>query len=466
MPLAVFNSLTRLKEEFKPIEKGRIRMYLCGPTVYGPGHIGHARTYVAFDIIRKYLEFSGFKVDFVTNFTDIHDDMIKKANELHTTIFRLADENIALFYKDMDALGIKRSTHYPRVTEHIPEIIAMVKTLEENGFAYETTDGVYFKVEKFQDYGRLSGIDTSEAKTGTRVETDKYEKEAVHDFALWKKAKPGEPFWDSPWGKGRPGWHIECSAMSMKLLGEHLDIHAGAVDLVFPHHENEICQSEAFSGKKPFVRYWLHSGFLNVRGQKMSKSLGNFIIIPELLEKFDPKVFRFFVSRLHYRSPIDFNEKQMEQEKKTLERLNDFIARLQEVSMQKGESDAGAEKLVAEARKGFAEAMDDDFNLPNAWAKIFELEGNANRLLAEGKLGKNGAHAILSFLKEIDAVLGVFSFQRAGEKLPEEIGKLIAEREKARKDKNWKESDRLRLEAEKRGYLLSDTPDGTKWKRK
>src|SRR3989344_6508723 len=261
--LKLYNTLARKEEEFKPIEKGKIKMYVCGPTVYGPGHIGHARTYIAFDIIRRYLEYRGYKVKYVVNITDVHDDMITKAREQGITIFQLADKNIALFLKDIDELGIARPDVMPRVTAHIKEIIEMVKALQEKGFAYETDDGVYFSIRKFKDYGKLGKIRVKKGVTGTRVETDKYEKDNPMDFALWKKAKEGEPSWPSPWGEGRQGRHIECSAMSTKYLGARFDIHGGAVDLVFPHHENEIAQSEAALGKKPFVKYWMHAGFLN-----------------------------------------------------------------------------------------------------------------------------------------------------------------------------------------------------------
>ncbi|MDO8628111.1 MAG: cysteine--tRNA ligase, partial [Candidatus Diapherotrites archaeon] len=359
MPIKIHNSLSKKKEEFKPLEKGKIKMYVCGPTVYGPGHIGHAKTYTAFDIIRRYLEFSEFKVKYVVNITDVHDDMIAKAQEQGITIFELAEKNIKLFFKDMTTLGIKDSDINPRVTETIPEIIKMTKTLQEKGFAYETDDGVYFAVEKFPKYGELAGIKLDKSVTGTRVETDKYDKENPQDFALWKKQKPNEPFWESPWGKGRPGWHIECSAMNFKHLGEQIDIHGGAVDLIFPHHQNEIAQSEATSGKQ-FVKYWMHAGFLNVEGQKMSKSLGNFITIPELLAKYDPKVFRFFVAGIHYRSPIDFTDNSMQIAKNTLEKLNDFLRRIQEVQSTKENPEV--EKIISTAQEKFRKEMDDDFN--------------------------------------------------------------------------------------------------------
>ncbi len=461
--LRLFNTMGRKKELFKPLHKGNAGIYLCGPTVYGPAHIGHARTYIAFDIIRKYLEYRGFKVKYVVNLTDIHDDMIKKANEQGITIFQLAEKNIALFFQDMEELGVKKADVHPRVTEHIKEIIDFVQKLQRNGFAYETADGVYYDISKFPDYGRLSGIRVREQKTGTRVDTDKYEKDKTQDFALWKKQKPNEPAWPSPWGKGRPGWHIECSVMSTKYLGERFDIHAGAVDLVFPHHENEIAQSEAATGKKPFVRYWLHAGFLNVEGQKMSKSLGNFVTVPELLGRYDAKAFRFFIGQLHYRSGVNYTEKGVVKAEKTLQRWNRFIQRLLEA---KGEGEnKGVAKLIAQTRKKFTAAMDDDFNAPNAWAQLQRFETAANRLMNGKKFGKKDAKKSLRFLREIDSIFGVFSFGREKAAISREDLGLIKEREKLRQEKRWKEADAIREKLLGKGITLDDTAQGTKWKK-
>ncbi len=442
-------------------------MYVCGPTVYGPGHIGHARTYVAFDIVRKFLEFLGYDVTFVVNITDIHDDMIKTAEKQGITIFELAEKNIPLFFKDLDLLRIKPATHYPRVTQVIPEIIEMVKTLEEKGFAYETSDGVYFKISAFKDYGKLSRLKLSESKTGTRVETDKYEKDNPMDFVLWKKAKPGEPFWDSPWGKGRPGWHIECSVMSKKFLGEQFDIHGGAKDLEFPHHENEIAQSEAASGKKPFVKYWMHTGFLNVNGEKMSKSLGNFITLPELLKKTDPVVFRFFISMIHYSSPVDYNEKNILQAKKTLNRVNELISKLLVLS-EKNDlvENKELDDLIVETRKKFVEAMSDDFNSPKAWSELFEFNKKINALISKNNVGKQNALNTLKLFREIDSFMNVFSFKKqAVVELPDELMSLIKKRDEARKNKNWVESDKIRDELREKGIELIDSKEGTVWRK-
>ncbi len=461
--IKVHNTLTRKKDEFKPIKGKEVGMYVCGPTVYGPGHIGHAKTYVSFDIIRRYLEYRGYKVTYVVNITDIHDDIIKKANEQNTTIFKLADKNIELFFNDLDQLGIKKADENPRVTEVIPEIIEMVKTLQEKGFAYETDDGIYYDISKFKDYGKLSGVKIDKQKTGTRIDTDKYEKENAMDFALWKKAKEGEPSWESPWGKGRPGWHIECSVMSKKFLGDQFDIHGGAVDLVFPHHENEIAQSEAATGKKPFVKYWMHGGFLNVEGEKMSKSLGNFIEIPELLARYDPKVFRFFVSGVQYRSRIDFTEKSMGEVKENLDKFNNTIRNLLELDS--GNENKAIDNLIEETRKKFAEEMDDDFNTPAAWAVLNEFIRNVNKIYDEGKLGKGNAKKIIEFLKEIDSVFVVFTFETEKEELEPELAALIEKREKARKEKDWKRADEIREKLNAKGIVLNDTSGGVKWRR-
>ncbi len=462
--LKVYNTISRNTEEFVPLKpKQIVGMYVCGPTVYGPGHIGHARTYVAFDIIRKYLEYRGYKVKYVVNITDVHDDMIKTANEQGITIFELADKNIALFMKDLSALGIKKPDVMPRVTEHIKEIIEMVKTLEKKGFAYETDDGVYYSISKFKEYGKLGNVQVKKSVTGTRVETDKYEKENPMDFALWKKSKPGEPYWKSPWGEGRPGWHIECSAMSSKYLGEQFDIHGGAVDLVFPHHENEIAQSEATYGKHPFVKYWMHAGFLNVNGEKMSKSLGNFIIIPDLLAKYNPKVFRYFISSLHYRSRIDFNDKAMSIAEKNLEKWNNLI---QELLNAEGSGAKEIDSLIENCRKEFVKYMDEDFTLPNAWASLYYFQSKINSLLSERKISRENSEKIIVFLKELDSIFGVFSFEKKeAEALPKELMAMVEKRSKFKKRKDYARADKIRAELLAKGIELFDTPEGVKWRK-
>jgi len=460
--LQIYNSLHRKKEEFKPLKDKKVGMYVCGPTVYGPGHIGHARTYISFDVIRKYLEYSGYKVKFVMNITDVHDDVIRTAQEQNTTLFELADKNTKLFFQDLEKLGIKKHDVNPRVTETIEEIIEMVSVLQKKGFAYETEDGVYFNVSKFKSYGNLSGAKASEGKTGQRVKTDKYDKENVQDFALWKKQKPDEPSWDSPWGKGRPGWHIECSVMSTKYLGETFDIHAGAIDLIFPHHENEIAQSECAIGKK-FVNYWMHAGLLNVDGQKMAKSLGNFITIPDLLEKNDALDFRFLVVQVHYKSNLDYNEKTIEEARLQREKWNEFIQRL--IKLKAVEENSEVKELIEKTRTEFKESMNDDFSLPNAWAVLNEFQRKINSLINDKKLGRKNAQVVVSFLKEINKIFSVFSFEQKEESLPRELKELVEKRWQLRKEKKWVEADKIRAELLEKGIELMDTDSGTEWKK-
>ncbi|MEM4662874.1 MAG: cysteine--tRNA ligase [Candidatus Diapherotrites archaeon] len=460
--LRVHNTLGDKKVPFKPNKAGIVRMYVCGPTVYGPAHIGHARTYVAFDIIRRYLEWKGFQVKLVVNITDVHDDMIKVANEQNTTIFELSKRYTELFFKDMKALKIKEASFYPKVSEEIPSIIETIKLLEEKGYAYETADGIYFDISKFKGYGKLSGVKTKESITGTRVATDKYDKKKVQDFALWKKAKPSEPYWESPWGKGRPGWHIECSTMSSKYLGLPIDIHGGAVDLIFPHHENEIAQSEAAYGIKPFVKYWLHTGFLTINGQKMSKSLGNYISVPELLANTDASVFRFFIATRHYRSKVDFSKEAMEHAKNTLDRLNDFIQRL--YSVEGGANNKECSLMVALAKKEFEKAMDDDFNTPLAWKSIFVLENKVNSFLSKEAFSKENAEEVIKFLKEINTIFDVLDTEKKSDEISNEDKELILYREKLRKERKFKEADEIREKLAAKGIMIFDTPQGPKWK--
>ncbi|MBI5554206.1 MAG: cysteine--tRNA ligase [Candidatus Diapherotrites archaeon] len=463
--LSIHNSLSRQKEEFRPQEPGKVRMYVCGPTVYGPGHIGHARTYIAFDVIRRYLEFSGYAVTFVVNITDIHDDMIAQANKEGITIFQLAEKNIPLFFGDLDALGIRRADFSPRVTETIPEIIELVQLLVQKGFAYETEDGVYFSIDRFKEYGTLSRLVREKQVGGTRVQTDKYDKTNPMDFALWKKAKPEEPSWDSPWGAGRPGWHIECSAMSRKILGNQLDIHGGAADLMFPHHENEIAQSECALGIHPFVRYWMHTGFLNVDGEKMSKSLGNFITLPQLLKNTDARSFRFFIVLSHYRSPVDFTENSLENAKESLQRFDSLIESLQEVQ-QKGPSHAEMDGLLQKTRMAIKTALDDDFNFPKCWAELFEFSRKINSFIhAEQKMTETDAQKVLAFLKEINSVFGVFEFEVKKTDLETEVNELIAERGRLRAQKKFAQADAIRARLKEKGIELMDSPTGVKWKK-
>ena len=473
MAIRVYNTLTKQKEEFRPIREGEVRMYVCGPTVYDYTHLGHARTYIAFDVIRRYLEHRGYTVLMVMNFTDIDDKIIRRANETGEDPKELAERFLRYFLEDMKALKVKPADIYPRVTEHIADIIDFVKKLQEKGYAYEGSDGVYFEVQKFKDYGKLSGIKLEELRKGARVEPGEGKKNP-EDFALWKKAKPGEPKWESPWGEGRPGWHIECSTMSTKYLGESFDIHGGGNDLIFPHHENEIAQTEACTGQQ-WVRYWLHTGFLMVNGEKMSKSLGNFVTIREMLERYDPEVIRLFVLQRHYRSPLDYTEEGMEHAKNNLQRLYNTLENIRvameraEISFKWGQEEFEAYEAIRNAREKFYEAMDDDFNTAEAMKAVFEASNAVNRYLTKVEKPKESIlRKAMEFFRIVSDVFGIFEDyfreQRAGE---EEalIRLLIDVRAQLRKERNFALADKIRAELREMGIQLEDTPQGTVWKR-
>ena len=465
--IKVYNSLTRKKEIFKPLKNKQVAFYVCGPTVYGPGHIGHARTYIAFDIIRRYLEYRGYKVKYVMNITDVHDDIIKQADKEGGDIFSLSEKYTGQFLRDQKKLGIKPANVYPKVTENIKEIIDFIKKLEQEGFAYEQNGSVYFDISKYKDYGKLSGIKIKKAKTGTRVEADKYERDEAVDFALWKKAKKGEPYWESPWRQGRPGWHIECSVMIKKFLGEQIDIHAGAQDLMFPHHENEIAQTEALAKKKPFVKYWLHGGLLMTGGQKMSKSLGNFITIEQVLKKWEPRVIRMFVASSRYQSKLDWSEKNLLQAKKNLERMEEFVNKLktQNVKLKTTTQKSKISKLLKDSKTKFEEAMEDNFNTPEALAVLFEMIKAINPLFDKNEIDEKQAKEILEFLKDIDKIFN-FIFPRKRETVPQKIKDLAKMREKCRTSKQWREADKIREQIERLGFELKDAPTGPEIKKK
>ena len=473
MAIRVYNTLTKQKEEFRPLRDGEVRMYVCGPTVYDYTHIGHARTYIAFDVIRRYLEHRGYTVLMVMNFTDIDDKIIRRANETGEDPKELAEKFLRYFLEDMEALKVKPADIYPRVTEHIEDIIDFVKKLQEKGYAYEGSDGVYFEVQKFKDYGKLSGVKLEELRKGARVEPGEGKKNP-EDFALWKKAKPGEPKWESPWGEGRPGWHIECSTMSTKYLGESFDIHGGGNDLIFPHHENEIAQTEACTGQQ-WVRYWLHTGFLMVNGEKMSKSLGNFITIREALKRYDPEVIRLFVLQRHYRSPLDYTEEGMEHARNNLERLYNTLENIR-VAMERAElsfkwdsEEFEAYEAIRSAREKFYEAMDDDFNTAEAMKAVFEVSSAVNRYLSRVERPKESIlRKAMEFFRIVSEVFGIFEDyfreQRAGEE--EALIELLIEvRTQLRKEKNFALADKIRAELREMGIQLEDTPQGTIWKR-
>ena len=463
--MQIYNSLTRKKEEFKPIHEGKAGIYACGPTVYNYFHIGNARPFITFDVLRRQLEREGYQVTFVQNFTDIDDKMIRRANEEGITVRELADRFIAEYYVDAKALGIRPATVHPKATEHIAEIIQLITRLIDNGHAYATPSGdVYYRVSAFPGYGKLSGQNMEDRETGAserlNVETDK---ESPEDFALWKAQKPGEPAWDSPWGKGRPGWHIECSAMSMKYLGETFDIHCGGKDLLFPHHENEIAQSEGATGKK-YVNYWMHNGFINVDNQKMSKSLNNFFTVRDIAKEYDLEAVRLFMLSAHYRSPINFSREQIEAANASLNRL--YTARNSlRFQIENGEDrplNAEEEAFVERLKtyeKRFDDAMDDDMNTADALGAIFELVKDANVTVREG-VSRKAAKAALDSLEAICDVLGLLS--KKEDELPEEIAALVRERAEARKNKDWARSDELRNRIVSAGYILEDTKQGQK----
>ena len=463
--MQIYNSMTRKKETFKPIHEGKVGIYACGPTVYNFFHIGNARPFITFDVLRRQLEREGYEVTFVQNFTDIDDKMIRRANEEGITVKELADRFIAEYYKDAGALGIRPATVHPKATDHIPEIINLISRLIENGRAYATPSGdVYYRVSAFPGYGKLSGQRTEDRETGASERLDvETEKESPEDFALWKAKKPGEPYWDSPWGEGRPGWHIECSAMSMKYLGETFDIHCGGKDLLFPHHENEIAQSEGATGKK-YVNYWMHNGFINVDNQKMSKSLNNFFTVRDIAKEYDLEAVRLFMLSAHYRSPINFSRDQIEAANASLNRL--YTARNSlKFQMENGEDRPlnDEEKAFTERLKGyekrFDDAMDNDMNTADALGAIFELVKDANVTLAQGS-SRAAAKSAMDSLEAICDVLGILS--KKEEELPEEIAELVRERAEARKNRDWAKSDELRDRIIKAGYILEDTKQGQK----
>ena len=465
MALAVYNDLTRKKETFEPIEKGKVRFYVCGPTVYDFFHIGNARPFVLFDVFRRYLESTGYKVIFVQNFTDIDDKMIRRANEMGISVPELAEKFIGEYFEDADSLGIKRATVNPRATHEIDEIIRIVGTLIEKGHAYEKDGDVYFSVVSFPEYGKLSKQGIEELKSGARIEVDERKNDPL-DFALWKASKPGEPFWESPWGKGRPGWHIECSAMSTKYLGDSIDIHGGGSDLIFPHHENEIAQSECASGCQ-FVKYWLHNAYIMIDKEKMSKSLGNFMTVRDIRKRFNPLVLRFFLLSAHYRSPINFSKEGLDQAQSALERINNCYADLKFAAANRRpcQKDNALSAAVEKASLGYTEAMEDDFNTAGALGCVFDVVRAVNVHLTENEgFCEEGIKAARDFLEKVNCVFGFFSEDHCDDP-DEDIDALLEERAEARKNKNFRRSDEIRDMLAEKGIIIEDTPQGARWKR-
>lgn len=462
--MQIYNSQTRKKEPFIPLHEGKVGIYVCGPTVYNYFHIGNARPFITFDVLRRYLEHKGYQVTFVQNFTDIDDKMITRANQEGITVKELADRFIDAYFEDAKALGIRPATVHPKATEHIPQIIALIEKLIENGMAYAVNGDVYYRVHAFERYGCLCGQNLEDLETGAserlNVETDK---EDPMDFALWKAQKPGEPAWESPWGMGRPGWHIECSAMSMTYLGNTFDIHCGGKDLLFPHHENEIAQSEGATGQ-PYVRYWMHNGFLNIDNEKMSKSLGNFFTVRDIAKEYDLEAVRMFMLSAQYRSPVNFSREMIAQAHASLTRLytarDQFAFLLQSAPDRPlNDEEAAFVERVGKVQERFDLAMDDDLNTADALGALFELVRDANVSL-NGDSAKEAVQAAKKMLLELTDVLGLL--QKGEDGLPSEVQALVEARAAARAAKNWKQSDTLRDEIKALGYILEDTPQGQK----
>ena len=464
MAIKIYNTATRKKETFVPIEEGKVKMYVCGPTVYNYIHIGNARPAIVFDTVRRYLDYRGYDVQFVSNFTDVDDKLIRAAKELGEDVPTISERFIKAYFEDVSALGCKKADAHPTVMENMDAIIEFISALIEKGFAYESEGDVYYRTRKFEGYGKLSHQSIDELRVGARIEIGEKKQDAL-DFALWKTAKDDEISWESPWGKGRPGWHIECSAMVKKYLGDTIDIHAGGQDLAFPHHENEIAQSEALTGKT-FANYWMHNGYINIENEKMSKSLGNFVLVHDIIQKHDPQVLRFFMLSVHYRHPINYSEEVLENVKASLDRLRtsyqNLKHRLQVSDGLTENNDVWLEKLN-DLHEQFIKEMDDDFNTANAISMLFELSKQANYYLMEKNTDKEVIDAFLDQFNNLFSVLGL-SLEEEG-LLDEEIEGLIQQRIQARKDRNFGLSDEIRDRLKNMNIILEDTPQGTRWKR-
>jgi cysteinyl-tRNA synthetase len=466
--IKIYNTMTRSKEELKPGSPPQVSFYVCGPTVYDYIHIGNARVFIIFDVIRRYLQYSGYDVKLVQNYTDIDDKMINRANEQGITVPELAETYIQAYEEDVAALRVRPADVKPRATEHIPQIIELIGRLLENGYAYVSEGDVYYDTSRFTDYGKLSQQKQEDLLAGARVEPGE-KKRSPLDFALWKQKKEGEPFWQSPWGEGRPGWHIECSAMSTHYLNDTLDIHAGGADLIFPHHENEIAQTWGADGR-PLARYWMHAGYLNIEAQKMSKSLGNVRTVRELVARHDPLDLRFLILSAHYRSPLNFSADLVDQSRSGRQRLQEMIDNLQAAVEDASSQSGGAEKklkaALAEARERFKAAMDDDFNTADALGAVFDLARSCNIYLKEGyPFNRVMLQDILEFYLDFNDIFEVLDLS-GPENLDAEVSALIAKRDQARAAKDWVTSDAIRDELFARGIILEDTPHGTRWKSK
>ncbi|MCA1057164.1 cysteine--tRNA ligase [Rossellomorea aquimaris] len=465
MTIRLYNTLTRKKEEFHPLEEGKVKMYVCGPTVYNYIHIGNARPPIVFDTVRRYLEYRGYDVQYVSNFTDVDDKLIKAANELGEEVPTIAKRFIEAYFEDTGALGCKRADIHPTVTENIDTIIEFISALVKKGFAYESQGDVYYRTRKFDGYGKLSHQPIDELKAGARIDVGDKKEDAL-DFVLWKAAKEGEISWDSPWGEGRPGWHIECSAMAKRYLGDSIDIHAGGQDLAFPHHENEIAQSEALTGK-PFAKYWMHNGYINIDNEKMSKSLGNFVLVHDIIKEQDPQVLRFFMLSVHYRHPINYNLELLQNAGTALDRIKTAYENLnhrKESSTNLSEDNQEWLDKVSGLKDQFISEMDDDFNTANGISVLFELSKQANYYLMEKNTSVEVIDAFLHQFEDFFEVLGL-SLKKEEELLDEEVEELIEKRIQARKDRNFQLADEIRDTLKDMNIILEDTPQGTRWKR-
>lgn len=460
--MRIYNTMTRQKEEFVPVDKNEVKIYACGPTVYNYIHIGNARPLCVFDVLRRYLEYRGYNVKFVQNFTDVDDKIIKRANEEGLTFEKVSKKYIKEFWTDAKGLNFKEATVHPKATENIDEIIEIIKTLEDKGYAYAVDGDVYFRTLKFKDYGKLSHQPIEDLQSGARIAVGE-KKEDPLDFALWKAAKEGEPYWESPWGKGRPGWHIECSAMNRRFLGKTIDIHCGGQDLIFPHHENEIAQSECANGCT-FAKYWMHNGYINVDNVKMSKSLGNFKTVREIADVYGYEVIRYFLISSHYRSPINYNLDIIEQCKSALERLYtcreslDFALK----NAKDGDEDKEIVDLVNSRRKQFITAMDDDLNTADGISAVFELVKDINTRILDKDVTKATCEAACTVFDELCGVLGIL-YNRKSNDIDSEIEELIAKRQEARANKDWATADKIRDDLKAMGIILKDTPQGVTW---
>lgn len=472
MTLQIYNTMTRRKETFVPIHPDKVNMYVCGPTVYDYIHIGNARPQIVFDVVRRYLEQIGYEVNYVVNFTDVDDRLIRKSIETGDPVPVIAEKFIQAFYEDIDGIGVRRATHNPRVLDHIEEIIAFIANLVEEGFAYESGKDVYFRTNRFAEYGKLSHQNLEELQHGIRVEVDE-RKENPEDFVLWKAAKPGEISWPSRWGEGRPGWHIECSAMARKFLGDTLDIHGGGQDLQFPHHECEVAQSESLTGK-PLANIWMHNGYIHINNEKMSKSLGNGVIVKELRARYKMEAIRYFILATHYRNPLNFSEEAMMQAEKSAGRIVNAVQNLRHLlksaeDAAEREPDEALQQKLADILDTFDAKMQDDFNTADAITAVFDWVNLANSTMQQGSKDERqtaNLQALLDAIEAMNNVLGLVPEQEEEDLLDEEIDRLIQERTDARKAKNWARADEIRDMLTAQGIILEDTPQGIRWRRK